>query len=213
MKEVFLCSDESQKHFCVQISHRNVSVFRSITEMFPCSDQSQKCFHVQISHRTVSMFRSVTEAFSCSDQSQKCFHVQISHRSVFMFRSDQSQKRFRVIEGFPCSDQVKKCFHVQLSHRSVSEFRSITEMFLCSDQLKKELKKQQKEQEADLRGESLVAMEMGVLGDAAGPLVPDTGDGHSDQCNCQANRPVDVNSFIVDFVHKNHGGFVGRGRQ
>ena len=78
-------------------------------------------------------------------------------------------------------------------------------MLLSSDQLKKELKKQQKEQEADLRGEPLVAMEMGALGKNAGPLVSDPGDGHSDQCNCQANRPVDVNSFIIDFVHKNHG--------
>ena len=86
MKAVFLCLDESQKHFCVKISHRNVSMFRSITEMFPGSEQSQKFFHVQI-----------TEAFPCSDQSQKSLHVKISHRRISMFRS--------VTEEFKCSDQ------------------------------------------------------------------------------------------------------------
>ncbi|XP_070211133.1 uncharacterized protein [Littorina saxatilis] len=73
-----------------------------------------------------------------------------------------------------------------------------------TDQLKKELKKQEREQAAELRGASMVAMEMGSLGDNTSSPSSDTGDNaQSDQCTCHANKPVDVSSFILEFMRKN----------
>ncbi|XP_076436611.1 uncharacterized protein LOC143276099 [Babylonia areolata] len=72
-----------------------------------------------------------------------------------------------------------------------------------TDQLKKGMKKQQKEQEAEVR-DPLVGMEVSDLGgDNSALFLNDSNDGSpsSHQCSCWTN-PVNVSGAISDFVHR-----------
>jgi hypothetical protein len=70
------------------------------------------------------------------------------------------------------------------------------------------MKRQEKEQEAELRGDALISMDLQLGGLAdTGTILPAEGleVEECEKCNQEKNRPVDVNSFILNFLQKNSG--------